>query len=144
MSLAYQPADVRRQTSGAGERDDRRESCALGHWTFGSPRRSPRAFSAFRAARGDLSELELTCIEVSRLDFERNAREARQVLTEGQERALSSLQTRAGSRRSSRSREGSTVARSRLNCDTLIRIASHQRPDRLAAEADRERARVDA
>jgi len=96
----------------------------------------------FRAERGDISELELTRIQVQRFAFERDAADARQAILAGKVglRALTGLDGLPAEFEVA----GSIDFRDQpLDRDRLYALAASARPDVRAAEAAREKARAD-
>jgi len=96
----------------------------------------------FRAERGDISELELTRIQVQRFAFERDAADARQAIRS----AKITLRTLAGPDALGTDFDvvGDIEFSDRpLNRDDLYRLTLANRPDVRAAEAAREKARAD-
>ena len=96
----------------------------------------------FRAERGDISELELTRIQVQRFAFERDAADARQAIRS----AKIGLRALAGpdSLPSEFEIAGDLEFRDRpFDREELYRITIANRPDVRAAEAAREKARAD-
>jgi cobalt-zinc-cadmium efflux system outer membrane protein len=96
----------------------------------------------FRAERGDISELELTRIQVQRFAFERDAADARQAI----EAAKIALRALAAPDTLPPAFEvvGDVAFRDRaFNREDLYRLTIAYRPDVRAAEAAREKARAD-
>ena len=95
-----------------------------------------------RVARGDLSELELTRVQVQRYAFERDAADARQAIDGARIklRALVGADAVAPEFTVLGELEYRDV---RLDRDELVRAALDARPDLRAAEAGREKARAD-
>ena len=96
----------------------------------------------FRAERGDISELELTRIQIQRFAFERDAADARQAMRNGKIalRALAGLDGLP----SEFEVVGDIEFRDRpLDREELYRLTLANRPDVRAAEAAREKARAD-
>jgi len=96
----------------------------------------------FRAERGDISELELTRIQVQRFAFERDAADARQAI----EAAKITLRALAAPEALPAGFDvvGDVEFRDRpFNREELYRLTIGNRPDVRAAEAGREKARAD-
>ena len=96
----------------------------------------------FRAERGDISELELTRIQLQRFAFERDAADARQVIRAAKIglRALAGLDGLPAEFEVA----GDIEFRDRpLDREELYRLTMASRPDVRAAEAAREKARAD-
>ena len=96
----------------------------------------------FRAERGDISELELTRIQLQRYAFERDAADARQAISTAKIglRALAGLDALPAEFEIA----GDIEFRDRpLDREELYRLTIANRPDVRAAEAAREKARAD-
>ncbi|OLC39823.1 MAG: hypothetical protein AUH81_00300 [Candidatus Rokubacteria bacterium 13_1_40CM_4_69_5] len=96
----------------------------------------------FRAERGDISELELTRIQVQRFAFERDAADARQAITVGKI-ALRSVVGASAIAEDFEVVGDLAFGDVPVNREELYRLALARRPDLRAADAARDKARAD-